>query len=116
MNKEALVRTLLGGADKVSIQEFLVHYSSSQPAICCSRACGCLLLTYKDRVFLPLARTVTDVSVSGLSPTGIGIAGISVVTSGLQQIMCGQIQRKHNLTANQLLSNSAPLQVQRSDT
>lgn len=54
---------------------------------------------------------MTDITVSGLSPTGIGIAGISVVTSGLQQIMCGQIQRKYNLTANQLLSNSAPLQV-----
>ena len=65
-------------------------------------------------IFLPtcsLLRTVTDVSVSGLSLLGVCVAGISVVTSGMQQIMCGQIQRKHNLSATQLLSNTAPVQV-----
>ena len=54
---------------------------------------------------------MTDISVSGLSLLGISIAGLSIVTSGMQQIMCGQTQRKHNLTANQLLSNTAPVQV-----
>ncbi|KAG2433591.1 hypothetical protein HYH02_012522 [Chlamydomonas schloesseri] len=51
--------------------------------------------------------TVTDVSVNGL---GLVIAAISVVTSGLQQIMCGAIQRRLGLTSNQLLSNTAPVQ------
>lgn len=53
-------------------------------------------------------RTVTDVSVNFM---GMIIAAISVVTSGMQQIMCGTIQRKHGLTSNQLLSNTAPVQV-----
>ncbi|KAG2491545.1 hypothetical protein HYH03_010116 [Edaphochlamys debaryana] len=51
--------------------------------------------------------TVTDVSMNML---GLVIAAISVVTSGLQQIMCGAIQRKLGLTSNQLLSNTAPVQ------
>ncbi|KAG2427131.1 hypothetical protein HXX76_012641 [Chlamydomonas incerta] len=51
--------------------------------------------------------TVTDVSMNGL---GLVIAAISVVTSGLQQIMCGAIQRRLGLTSNQLLSNTAPVQ------
>ncbi|KXZ46534.1 hypothetical protein GPECTOR_42g741 [Gonium pectorale] len=51
--------------------------------------------------------TVTDVSMNVL---GLVIAALSVVTSGLQQIMCGAIQRKLGLTSNQLLSNTAPVQ------
>ncbi|GFR45742.1 hypothetical protein Agub_g7158 [Astrephomene gubernaculifera] len=51
--------------------------------------------------------TVTDVSMNVL---GLVIAAISVVTSGLQQIMCGAIQRRLGLTSNQLLSNTAPTQ------
>ncbi|PNW76880.1 hypothetical protein CHLRE_11g479950v5 [Chlamydomonas reinhardtii] len=51
--------------------------------------------------------TVTDVSMNGL---GLVIAAVSVVTSGLQQIMCGAIQRRLGLTSNQLLSNTAPVQ------
>jgi len=54
--------------------------------------------------------TVTDVSVSGLSVLGISIAAVSVVTSGMQQILCGQIQRSRNLSSTQLLSNTAPVQ------
>lgn len=46
-----------------------------------------------------------------MNPLGLAIAGISVVTSGMQQILCGTVQRKHGLTANQLLSNTAPVQV-----
>lgn len=53
-------------------------------------------------------RTVTDMSVNFL---GLMIALVSVVTSGLQQILCGTVQRKHNLTSVQLLSNTAPVQV-----
>lgn len=53
-------------------------------------------------------RTVTDMSIN---PLGLVIAGISVITSGMQQILCGTVQRKHNLTSMQLLSNTAPIQV-----
>lgn len=55
-----------------------------------------------------LRSTVSEISVNML---GLVIAGISVITSGLQQIMCGVIQRKHSMTSNQLLSNTAPVQV-----
>jgi solute carrier family 35 protein E3 len=57
-----------------------------------------------------LCRTVTDVQVNSL---GLFIAGLSVVTSGMQQILCGTVQRKHNLTSTQLLANTAPVQVER---
>jgi hypothetical protein len=56
-----------------------------------------------------LCRTVTDVSVNTL---GLLIAAISVITSGMQQILCGTVQRKHNLTSTQLLANTAPVQVE----
>ncbi|MEW5299114.1 MAG: hypothetical protein WDW36_002160 [Sanguina aurantia] len=51
--------------------------------------------------------TVTDLAVN---PLGLAIAAVSVVTSGLQQILCGTIQREHKLTSNQLLANTAPIQ------
>lgn len=51
--------------------------------------------------------TVTDVQVS---TTGILIAGISVVSSGMQQILCGTIQRKHKLSSHQMLSKTAYIQ------
>ncbi len=56
-------------------------------------------------------RTVTDVSVNFV---GFVIAIISVITSGLQQILCGVVQRKHGVTSTQLLSNTAPVQVRSS--
>jgi len=46
-----------------------------------------------------------------INPLGLAVAAVSVVTSGTQQIMCGVVQRKHSLTSNQLLSNTAPIQV-----
>jgi hypothetical protein len=52
-------------------------------------------------------RTVTDVSVQ---PLGILIAAISVASSGMQQILCGTLQRQHNLQSHQLLANTAPVQ------
>ncbi len=55
-------------------------------------------------------RTVTDLT---MNTTGFVVAMISVVTSGMQQIMCGTVQRKHNVTSTQLLSNTAPVQVRR---
>lgn len=51
--------------------------------------------------------TVTDVSVQ---PLGLVIAGVSVVSSGMQQILCGTIQRQHKLQSHQLLANTAPVQ------
>ncbi|KAI8462371.1 MAG: triose-phosphate transporter family-domain-containing protein [Monoraphidium minutum] len=51
--------------------------------------------------------TVADVSVN---TTGLVVAGISVVSSGMQQLLCGVIQRKHKLQSYQLLANTAPIQ------
>ncbi len=42
---------------------------------------------------------------------GLIIAGVSVVTSGMQQILCGTMQKKHHISSHQLLANTAPLQV-----
>eukprot|EP00199_Chlamydomonas_sp_CCMP681_P005524 CAMPEP_0119112198 /NCGR_PEP_ID=MMETSP1180-20130426/39124_1 /TAXON_ID=3052 ORGANISM="Chlamydomonas cf sp, Strain CCMP681" /NCGR_SAMPLE_ID=MMETSP1180 /ASSEMBLY_ACC=CAM_ASM_000741 /LENGTH=235 /DNA_ID=CAMNT_0007099567 /DNA_START=369 /DNA_END=1076 /DNA_ORIENTATION=+ len=41
---------------------------------------------------------------------GFIVAMVSVVSSGMQQILCGMVQRKHNITSTQLLSNTAPVQ------
>ncbi|GIL65307.1 hypothetical protein Vafri_19112 [Volvox africanus] len=51
--------------------------------------------------------TVNDMSTSVL---GLVISAISVVTSGLQQLMCGEIQKRLSLSSTQLLSNTAPVQ------
>jgi hypothetical protein len=66
--------------------------------------------------------TVTDLSPSSASSSsaaaaasggllGTSIAAVSVVTSGMQQILCRSMQQKHGLTPNELLSNTAPAQV-----
>jgi solute carrier family 35 protein E3 len=45
-----------------------------------------------------------------VQPLGIIIAAISVASSGMQQILCGTLQRQHNLQSHQLLANTAPVQ------
>jgi solute carrier family 35 protein E3 len=50
---------------------------------------------------------VTDVTIQ---PAGLLVAAISVVSSGMQQILCGSIQRQHKLQSHQLLANTAPVQ------
>ena len=57
----------------------------------------------------PACRSVTDVAVQLL---GTCVALVSVVASGMQQIICGDLQKRHNVTSNQLLSLAAPYQVQ----
>lgn len=42
---------------------------------------------------------------------GAMVAAVSVVTSGLQQIFCNSMQKKHSLSSHELLSNTAPAQV-----
>lgn len=42
---------------------------------------------------------------------GLIVAAISVVSSGMQQILCRTLQKQHALSANELLSNTAPGQV-----
>ncbi|KAG1652610.1 hypothetical protein FOA52_008351 [Chlamydomonas sp. UWO 241] len=51
--------------------------------------------------------TVSDVQ-SNLM--GTVMAMIFVVSSGLQQILCGHFQSKHQLASHQLLANTAPVQ------
>lgn len=51
--------------------------------------------------------TVTDVTIK---PMGLIVAAISVVSSGMQQILCGTIQRNCKLQSHQLLANTAPVQ------
>ncbi len=42
---------------------------------------------------------------------GLIVAGLSVVSSGMQQIFCRTMQQKHGLSSHELLSNTAPAQV-----
>ena len=54
--------------------------------------------------------TVTDTHVSS-NTGGLLVAGMSVVSSGMQQILCRTMQQKHKLSSHELLSNTAPAQV-----
>eukprot|EP01026_Neomeris_dumetosa_P055514 TRINITY_DN5051_c0_g1_i1.p1 TRINITY_DN5051_c0_g1~~TRINITY_DN5051_c0_g1_i1.p1 ORF type:complete len:368 (-),score=15.43 TRINITY_DN5051_c0_g1_i1:812-1819(-) len=51
--------------------------------------------------------TVSDVRINSL---GLIIAILSVISSGFQQLECGRLQRKHSVSSNELLSNTAPIQ------
>mmetsp|Transcript_33004 Transcript_33004/g.85584 ORF Transcript_33004/g.85584 Transcript_33004/m.85584 type:complete len:328 (+) Transcript_33004:365-1348(+) len=51
--------------------------------------------------------TVTDVEVNHV---GLMWAAVSVVSSALQQIFCGSLQRKFRISSHDLLAKSAPLQ------
>lgn len=55
-------------------------------------------------------RTVEDLRLK-ISVTGACIAGVSVVSSGLQQIFVRSLQQKHGLSSHELLSNTAPAQA-----
>jgi solute carrier family 35, member E3 len=54
--------------------------------------------------------TVSDLQASD-NLAGLLIAGLSVVSSGMQQIFCRTMQQKHKLSSHELLSNTAPAQV-----
>lgn len=41
---------------------------------------------------------------------GLLIAGISVVTSGMQQILCRTVQQKNKMASHELLARTAPAQ------
>ena len=51
--------------------------------------------------------TVSNVSTH---PLGVIMSGLFIVSSGLQQILCGHYQAKFNLQSYQLLANTSPLQ------
>lgn len=57
-----------------------------------------------------MCRTVTDTGMSS-NAGGLFVAGLSVVSSGMQQILCRTMQQKHKLSSHELLSNTAPAQV-----
>lgn len=59
---------------------------------------------------ITLCRTITNVGINS-NPSGLIMAGISVVASGMQQILCRSLQQKHNMSSHELLSNTAPAQV-----
>ena len=55
-------------------------------------------------------RTITDLEMEN-NVLGTSIAAVSVVSSGMQQILCRTMQQKHNLASHELLANTAPAQV-----
>ena len=42
---------------------------------------------------------------------GLGVAALSVVSSGMQQILCRTMQQQHRLSSNEFLGKTAPAQV-----
>lgn len=54
---------------------------------------------------------MSDVPGGERNMTGILIAGLSVVSSGMQQIFCRTMQQKHGLASHELLANTAPAQA-----
>ena len=42
---------------------------------------------------------------------GVGVAALSVVSSGMQQIFVRTLQQQHRVSSNELLGKTAPLQV-----
>lgn len=44
---------------------------------------------------------------------GVLVAGLSVLSSGMQQIFCRSMQQKHGLASHELLANTAPAQARR---
>ena len=54
---------------------------------------------------------MSDVPGGERNVTGIMIAGLSVVSSGMQQIFCRTMQQKHGLASHELLANTAPAQA-----
>jgi solute carrier family 35 protein E3 len=47
---------------------------------------------------------------AGTGLFGLAVAAVSVATSGLQQILCGVVQRRHRLQSHELLAVTAPIQ------
>jgi hypothetical protein len=46
-----------------------------------------------------------------ISTAGLMVAGVSVVSSGLQQVFVRTMQQRHKLSPHELLSNTAPAQA-----
>ena len=69
---------------------------------------GLLALHYTARL---VCRTVSDVPGGERNITGILVAGLSVLSSGMQQIFCRTMQQKHGLASHELLANTAPAQA-----
>eukprot|EP01062_Namystynia_karyoxenos_P062563 TRINITY_DN55468_c0_g1_i1.p1 TRINITY_DN55468_c0_g1~~TRINITY_DN55468_c0_g1_i1.p1 ORF type:complete len:391 (+),score=145.24 TRINITY_DN55468_c0_g1_i1:131-1174(+) len=53
--------------------------------------------------------TVSEFSATG-STVGVCVAGLSVVSSGMQQILCGHYQRKNSMSSNDFLAAVSPWQ------
>lgn len=61
-------------------------------------------------VLLLCCRTVNDLGSGSTKLLGVLIAATSVVGSGMQQILCGAMQRQHKMQSHQLLAATAPAQ------
>jgi solute carrier family 35 protein E3 len=58
----------------------------------------------------PCRSTVNDLGSGSTKLLGVLIAATSVVGSGMQQILCGAMQRQHKMQSHQLLAATAPAQ------
>ncbi len=56
---------------------------------------------------------MSDVPGGERNLAGVLVAGLSVLSSGMQQIFCRSMQQKHGLASHELLANTAPAQARR---
>lgn len=56
------------------------------------------------------AAAASAAAAAGTGLFGLAVAAVSVATSGLQQILCGVVQRRHRLQSHELLAVTAPIQ------
>jgi solute carrier family 35 protein E3 len=61
-------------------------------------------------MLLSSCRTVNDLGSGVTHLLGVIVAGVSVISSGMQQILCGTMQRQHKLQSHQLLAATSPVQ------
>lgn len=82
------------------VERFYLNRSFSRETI------GAILVVVFGVAIVTLEDLRLNVTLGGLL-----VAAVSVVTSGLQQILVRSMQQKHKLSANELLANTAPLQA-----
>lgn len=107
-NKELHPAAWVAGTSPVvfHIQGMLLHKSLSSTL---SVLPFCLLSAVVS-LLLSGCRTVNDLGSGSTKMGGVLIAALSVVGSGMQQILCGHMQRLHKMQSHQLLAATAPAQ------
>lgn len=121
--RDALIFSVVGsiavGTANISLLVNSVGFYQIAKLLIVPFVCGVEMVWLKKRFSMPVLGciaavlvgvgivTVTDIAVKA---SGLIIAAVFVVTSGMQQILCGYLQRKFGVTSHQLMANTSHLQ------